>query len=360
MATLFAQVMLIYSEVNIHPKFLQRKTAEFMVFPVNVRFFRLSGLTSLALMATFSLPLLASAQTEQPATPASPIQVQPLEETDANQLRPLSQGNTVLSLSGGQRLMAEASNAASAQNYDLAAKKLQEARQVFNQLSNFYQELAASFSGIDNRISDNLRKNAVDNAQMRDEATYQLALVHQAQKKPELALPLLVQIIRSQNPTRELGKKAYEQLSLSQENSLLSLPGGQQLMAEAGSAVSAQNYDLAVKKLQEARQVFNQLSNFYQELAASFSGIDNTIADSQRKNAVETAQKRDEATYQLALVHRAQNKPELAVPLLIQIIRSQNPTRDLGKKAYQQLFELGFVDSPFPRSRDRQPTSSVQ
>lgn len=41
---------------------------------------------------------------------------------------------------------------------------------------------------------------------------------------------------------------------------------------------------------------------------------------------------RDEATYQLALVHRAQNKPELAVPLLIQIVKSQNPTRDLGKK----------------------------
>ena len=57
---------------------------------------------------------------------------------------------------------------------------------------------------------------------------------------------------------------------------------------------------------------------------------------------------RDEATYRLALVHRAQNKPELAVPLLIQIIRSQQPTRDLGKKAYQQLLELGFVDSPFP------------
>jgi len=332
-----------------------------MVFPATVRFFHLSGLTSLALAAAFSLPLSASAQTEQPATPASPTQAQPLEGTDANQLRPLSQANTLLSLSGGQRLMAEASNAASAQNYDLAVKKLQEARQVFNQLSNFYQELAASFSGIDNRISDRLRKNAVDNAQMRDEATYQLALVHRAQNKPELSVPLLVQIIRSQNPTRDLGKKAYEQLTVSQENSILSLPGGERLMAEASSAVSAQNYDLAVKKLQEARQIFNQLSNFYQELAASFSGIDNGIADSQRKIAVETAQKRDEATYQLALVHRAQNKPELSVPLLVQIIRSQNPTRDLGKKAYQQLFELGFVDSPYPRSSsDRQPTSSTR
>ncbi|WP_414542036.1 hypothetical protein [Nostoc sp. CCY0012] len=134
-----------------------------------------------------------------------------------------------------------------------------------------------------------------------------------------------------------------------QNNSVLSIEGGQRLMQEANQAVSAQNYALAAKKLQEARQVYNQLSNFYQELNASFTGIDNRVSDSQRQKALETAQKRDEATYQLALVHRAQNQPELAVPLLIQIIKSQNPTRDLGKKAYQQLFELGFVDAPFPR-----------
>ena len=164
---------------------------------------------------------------------------------------------------------------------------------------------------------------------------------------------------------------------VAQDNSLLSMPGGQRLMSEASSAVSSQDYPLAIKKLQEARQVFNQMSNFYQELAASFSGIDNKIADTQRQKALKTAVLRDDATYQLALVHRTQNQPELAVPLLVQIIRSQNPTRDLGKKAYQQLFELGFVDSPFPKTGDassdaerrseaggdsapRQPTSSTK
>ncbi|MDH6090142.1 hypothetical protein [Umezakia ovalisporum] len=138
-------------------------------------------------------------------------------------------------------------------------------------------------------------------------------------------------------------------LPTAQNNSVLSMAGGERLMQEADQAISAQNYSLAAKKLQDARQVYNQLSNFYQELNASFTGIDTKVSDSQRKKALETAQKRDEATYQLALVHRAQNQPELAVPLLVQIIKSQNPTRDLGKKAYQQLFELGFVDAPFPR-----------
>jgi hypothetical protein len=90
--------------------------------------------------------------------------------------------------------------------------------------------------------------------------------------------------------------------------------------------------------------VFNQISNLYQQLSASFSGIDNRTADILRSGAVDAAEQRDEATYQLALVHRAQNQPELSVPLLVQVIRSQNPTTDLGKKAYAQLLELGFVN----------------
>jgi hypothetical protein len=160
----------------------------------------------------------------------------------------------------------------------------------------------------------------------------------QVQKLPSLYSQ--VQIIEPNDPNT---------LRPTQSNSILSIEGAERLMTEAAAAVSAQNYPLAVKKLQDARQLYNQLSNFYQELNSSFTGIDPRISDSQRQKALETAQKRDEATYQLALVHRAQNQPELAVPLLIQIIKSQNPTRDLGQKAYQQLFELGFVDAPFPR-----------
>ncbi len=135
-----------------------------------------------------------------------------------------------------------------------------------------------------------------------------------------------------------------------QSDSLLSLKGGQKLMSEASDAIDKQQYDVAVEKLQAARQVFNQLSNFYLQLSESFSGIENRIAQEQRTKALETGQMRDEATYQLALVHRAQEKPELSVPLLIQVIRSQNPTSELGTKSYQQLFEIGFVEDPYSTS----------
>ena len=135
-----------------------------------------------------------------------------------------------------------------------------------------------------------------------------------------------------------------------QTDSLLSLQGGQRLMSEAESAINTQEYQAAADNLQQARQVFNQLTNFHLQLANSFSGIDNSIYEAQRRSAAETGQMRDEATYKLALVHRAQEQPELAVPLLIQVIRSQNPTSELGKKSYQQLYELGFVESPYSTS----------
>lgn len=134
------------------------------------------------------------------------------------------------------------------------------------------------------------------------------------------------------------------------QGGVFSSESAKRLLAEAQSAVTAQNYGLAASKLQDARQVGNQLSNFYQALAGSFLGVDSRAADSLRRKALETAQIRDQATYQLALVYRAQNKSEQAIPLLIEIIRSQNPSRELGQKSYQQLFELGFVDVPYPRA----------
>ncbi len=143
------------------------------------------------------------------------------------------------------------------------------------------------------------------------------------------------------------------------ENGVLSTSGGRRLLKEAMTAASAQNYDLAVSKIQDSRQVFNQLSNFYQELAKQFDGVDNRIADKLRKRAIDTAQERDGATYQLALIYRAKNQPELSVPLLIQLIRSQSISRELGLKSYQQLLELGFVDVQYPRTAADQASPSA-
>lgn len=143
---------------------------------------------------------------------------------------------------------------------------------------------------------------------------------------------------------------------LNQTTSNLSIASGQQLMAEASAAISDQNYVLAEEKLKQARESFNQISTYYQELAQMFIGVDTQINRSNREKALETAQLRDQASYQLALVYRSQNKPNNAVPLLMEILRSQQPTRELGQRAYQQLFELGFVDEPYNGRAASTPT----
>jgi hypothetical protein len=139
---------------------------------------------------------------------------------------------------------------------------------------------------------------------------------------------------------------------LNQPNSQLGMVAGRRLMAEAEQAINAQNYDQAISKLQAARENLQAAAGFYQQLFNAFSGIDTRVADNVRAQAVEAAQLRDQATYQQALAYRAQNKPESAVPLLVEIIQSQNPTRELGGRAYTQLFELGFVNLPYPRGSE--------
>ena len=148
----------------------------------------------------------------------------------------------------------------------------------------------------------------------------------------------------------------------SNPSSVFSIDGGKKLMQEADQAIDNQDYELAGQKLQSARQVFNQLSNFYLQLYNGTSQLDNVAADSHRKKALETGVARDEATYQLALVHRSQNKPELSIPLLIQIINSQSPGIGLGKKAYDQLLEIGFVDVPItiPKAGSNPPAENPQ
>lgn len=303
--------------------------------------------------------------------------------TDSSTLRSLAQDNSILTLQAGQKIAQEGTAAYNSGNFPIAVKKFQEARQVFNQLSNFHQELVGAFAGLDSKISASARDRALRSAQARDEATYDLARAYRASKQADLAVPLLVQVLKSQQAQRELGQKAYTELlqigfvdlpfsaqrepdkkpgampttapspvatiPTTSELALVSLAGGTNLMQEAEMAVAAGNYALAQTKLKEARNLFNQVSNFYQDLSAVFAGIDTPISNNSRDKAVEAAQKRDDSTFQLALVHRALNQPEMSVPLLVQVLKSQQATRVLGKKAYAQLVELGFSDIPYKR-----------
>ena len=130
-------------------------------------------------------------------------------------------------------------------------------------------------------------------------------------------------------------------------DSRIGIAAGQALMSEAEGAISSQDYTLAASKLVEARKALNDVSTYYQNISGVFVGIDSRVTRDLRDQALEAAQVRDQASYQLAVVYRAQDRPDLAVPLLVEIVTSQQPTRPLGQQAYQQLYELGFVGVPY-------------
>jgi len=189
-----------------------------------------------------------------------------------------------------------------------------------------------------------------------------IRLPAQAQTLNQSTPPQITDELPNSEPVEEQNQD--ELRPLAQSDSLLSLEGGEKLMQEASEAINTEKYEVAAAKLNQARRVFNQLSNYHLKLANIFSGIDRTVVEAQRNNALKTGQLRDEATYQLALVHRAQNQPELAVPLLIQVIESQNPISEMGQKCYQQLYELGFVNAPLspaaPAASSSPPIPSAQ
>jgi hypothetical protein len=300
-------------------------------------------------------------------------------QTPSDETQTAAQSTTTWGLAAGQRLMEEAEQAINAQNYEQAARKLQAARENLNAVSTGYQQLAGVFTGIDGDISSNMRTQALAAAQSRDQATYQQALVYRAQNQPALAVPLLVEVLQSQGPSRDLGQRSYNQLfelgfvalayprtggsaedsgnssavrPLEQSNSPLGIGAGKALIAEADQAMTANNYALAASKLQEARETLNQVSGYYQQLVGVFTGIDRRVVEDVRDRALEAAQLRDQATFQQGLAYRAQNQPDLAVPLFIEILQSQNPTRELGQQSYQQLYEIGFVDLTYPTASE--------
>ncbi len=135
--------------------------------------------------------------------------------------------------------------------------------------------------------------------------------------------------------------------SVEQSTSPIGIAAGQSLMSEAESAISAQNYTLAAEKLVAARKALNDVSTYYQNLSGVFVGVDSRVNSGLRDLALQSAEVRDQASYQLAVVYRAQSRPDLAVPLLVEVVNSQQPTRPLGQQAYQQLYELGFVAVPY-------------
>ena len=97
----------------------------------------------------------------------------------------------------------------------------------------------------------------------------------------------------------------------------------------------------------DARNLAKQLASFYSDLNASFKGIDARIPNEMRSKGKQTLQILAKSNERLSSLYIKTEKPEVAVPLLVETIRIMSPNSQEGKKAYEKLIQLGFVETEY-------------
>jgi len=113
------------------------------------------------------------------------------------------------------------------------------------------------------------------------------------------------------------------------------------------AAVAAGNLAEARKSYDDARTASKQLVAFYRDLSGAFKGFDARIPREMDTKGRAALSLLAQANLRLAALFRRQNQPEVAVPVLVEVVRVMNPSQPEGQKAYQSLLELGFVETPY-------------
>ena len=131
------------------------------------------------------------------------------------------------------------------------------------------------------------------------------------------------------------------------EKSGLNITAINTYLDQARVSIENGNFDDALEKLKKARNVSNLLINYYRDLHGSFKGIDALIPRELTKKNRTVVGLLAKVNMQLATIFRSKGEPELAVPLLVEVVKILSPANPRGAKAYQQLVELGFVDTPY-------------
>ena len=134
---------------------------------------------------------------------------------------------------------------------------------------------------------------------------------------------------------------------LATENSVLNESTINSFLDRAKVSIKNGNLDDALEKLEKARISSNLLINYYRDLHGAFKGIDAFIPRELTKKNRNVFQLLAKANMQLATIHRSQGNPELAVPLLVEVVKTLSPVNPTGAEAYQQLVELGLVDTTY-------------
>ena len=140
-------------------------------------------------------------------------------------------------------------------------------------------------------------------------------------------------------------KNADEYKVLSSTNKKLSISDVQAFLIEGDNLVKNGDFESAKQTYDKARDLAKQLSGFYSDLNASFKGLDARVPMEMEKKGRKSIKIWAKSNARLASLYKRKKQPEVAVPLLVEIIRLMTPNSPEGKEAYENLLQLGFVET---------------
>ncbi len=134
---------------------------------------------------------------------------------------------------------------------------------------------------------------------------------------------------------------------LSKDSKKLSISNVVYYLKQGDEFIENGDFDQAKESYLDARKLAKQLASFYSDLNTSFKGIDARIPIEMQRKGKETLQILAESNKRLTSLYLKTEKPEVAVPLLIETIRILSPNSPEGKEAYEKLIQLGFVETKY-------------
>tara|TARA_A100001388_G_scaffold249252_1_gene209816 strand:- start:5 stop:520 length:516 start_codon:yes stop_codon:yes gene_type:complete len=134
---------------------------------------------------------------------------------------------------------------------------------------------------------------------------------------------------------------------LSNENKKLSISNVEYFIKKGDKFIKNGEFDNAKDSYLDARKLAKQLASFYSDLNSSFKGIDARIPNEMQSKGKQTLQILAKSNERLASLYIKTEKPEVAVPILVEIIRIMSPNSREGKEAYKRLIQLGFVETEY-------------
>jgi len=131
------------------------------------------------------------------------------------------------------------------------------------------------------------------------------------------------------------------------KNKKFSIPKVETFLKEGDAYIKNGEFDKAKESFDKARNLAKQLAGFYGDLNNSFRGLDARIPSEMAEKGKKSLKIWAESNARLAAVYKRKNQPEVSVPLYVEIIRLMSPTSSEGKEAYENLVQLGFVETTY-------------